>query len=150
MKGYHFDIIAETLTISRDFEQELVNRESDEYKLYHQLREDHPNLRLVRRTHATPKVYHASTGDVCKGNPNRGLTYNAMERFINALPEHDVYMKEFQKSKELAAALGKRPYTLARQWFQTQFPDYRRDPLKYLKEQPKLMLVSELTNEKAA
>lgn len=150
MKHYKFDIITETLTISHAFEQKLVNRESDEYRLYRQLREDHPNLKLARRTHATPRVYHASTGDVCKGNPNRGLTYESMERFIRALPEHKAYMEEFQKSKELAAALGKRPYTLARQWFQTQFPDYRKNPLKYLKEQPKLMLVSDITKENAA
>lgn len=76
MKHYKFDIITETLTISHAFEQKLVKRESDEYRLYRQLREDHPNLKLARRTHATPKVYHASTGDVCKGNPTGDLLMN--------------------------------------------------------------------------
>ena len=139
MKYYKFDVVNTTLTISSDFESALLNRKSEEYGLFQQLKEDFPTLKIVRRTHATPKAYHTKSGESFRCNQFKNLTYENMERFISALPSSEAYQKEYDFIKNTATKIQHNGYVLVRKWFTTQFPKFRKNPLFYLTNKPALV-----------
>ena len=50
MKNYKFDFNTQTLTITKDFAQKMMNPTSTEYQIYIQLRKDFPNFQMKERT----------------------------------------------------------------------------------------------------
>ena len=144
MKGYKLSLTAKTLTITKAFEEAWLDPESEEYKLYQRLMQEIPGLRVQRKTHDRPKKYITKQGEEFKHNPFKGLTEDNMEAFIEALSAHDAYEKQYKRAKEMAASFGMRPYTLARKWFLVQFPEYRKNPLLYLKKHPDVVDVKDL------
>ena len=144
MKGYKLSLTAKTLTITKAFEEAWLDPESEEYKLYQRLMQEIPGLRVQRKTHATPKKYTTKKGEEFKHNPFKGLTEDNMEAFIEALSDHEAYEKQYKRAKEMAASFGMRPYTLARKWFLAQFPEYRKNPLVYLKKHPDVVDVKDI------
>ena len=144
MKGYKLSLTAKTLTITKAFEEAWLDPESEEYKLYQRLMQEIPGLRVQRKTHATPKKYTTKKGEEFKHNPFRGLTDAQMKSFINALPDHEAYLEQYAFAEEHATAFSMRPYTLARKWFLAQFPEYRKNPLVYLKKHPDVVDVKDL------
>lgn len=144
MKGYKLSLTAKTLTITKAFEEAWLDPESDEYKLYRRLVQEIPGLRVQRKTHDRPKKYITKQGEKFEHNPFKGLTEANMEAFISALPDHEAYEKQYKLAKKMAASFGMRSYTLERKWFLAQFPEYRKNPLVYLKKQPALIEVKDL------
>ena len=144
MKGYKLSLTAKTLTITKAFEEAWLDPESEEYKLYQRLMQEIPGLRVQRKTHDRPKKYITKQGEEFKHNPFNGLTEDNMEAFIEALSDHEAYEKQYKRAKEMAASFGMRPYTLARKWFLVQFPEYRKNPLLYLKKHPDVVDVKDL------
>lgn len=69
---YKIDFVNNTLTMSKAFEDALNNPNSQEYKLFLQLRADFPGLTIIRKTRRAPK----------KARPNKNLTYKHMEQYI--------------------------------------------------------------------
>lgn len=146
MKKYKFDVIGKTLTLTADFVEEMNNPQSDEFALYQQFIKEIPGLKVVRKTHATPKSYKTKSGETFLHNQFKGLTYENMERFLSAIPNSEEYQAEYEYAKELAEDLRMKPYVLARDWFLTQFPKYRKNALAYLTEHPDLVKVADLAN----
>jgi len=144
MKGYKLSLTAKTLTITKAFEEAWIDPESEEYKLYQRLMQEIPGLQIQRKTHDRPKKYITKQGEKFKHNPFKGLTEDNMEAFIAALSDHEAYEKQYMRAKEMATSFGMRPYTLERKWFLAQFPEYRKDPLVYLKKHPKVVDVKDL------
>ena len=144
MKGYKLSLTAKTLTITKAFEEAWIDPESEEYKLYQRLMQEIPGLRVQRKTHNRPKKYITKQGEEFKHNPFKGLTEDNMETFISTLSDNEAYEKQYKRAKEMAASFGMRPYTLARKWFLTQFPEYRKNPLLYLKKHPDVVDVKDL------
>ena len=140
MKKYSFSVVSQTLTMSAAFEKAMIeNRESEENKLYMRLREDFPNLIVKRATHATPTLYRNSDGTKTARNKHNNLTYERMERFMNALPDGAEYIEAYKKNREIAEAMCASPYSAVSAWFMKQFPKFRSNPLFYLDNSPKVI-----------
>lgn len=148
--AYVIDFAAQTLTLTAAFADAANNPESEEYALLCQVQRDFPNLRIVRKTHATPTRYRNSDGTTTARNKHDGLTYERMERFVKALPNGEVYVDAYNNVREKAEAMCASPYAAVSGWFMEQFPDYRKAPLNYLRNQPKVIDFSAiLENAKA-
>ena len=150
MEKYKFDFTTKTLTITKAFAEKAENPETAEYNLLMKFQQDFPNLTIVRKTHRSPKKYHAKSGEVYNCNQFKNLKYENMERFINALPEGENKTQIFETYTFLRYDLGliqTNAYKLVREWFVKQFPHYRKNPLFYLKNEVKVIDLKEFTEE---
>lgn len=148
--AYVIDFAAQTLTLTAAFADAANNPESEEYALLCQVQRDFPNLRIVRKTHATPTHYRNSDGTTTARNKHDGLTYERMERFVKALPNGEVYVDAYNNVRKKAEAMCASPYAAVSGWFMEQFPDYRKAPLNYLRNQPKVIDFSTILAESKA
>lgn len=126
MNNYRFDFSTKTLFITKEFADNANNPESDEYSILLKFQQDFPQMRVKNRTHRTPSKYSNSNGSITSRNQFKGLTYNHMEHFINALPRSEDYVREYMFVKDIGG------YAATAKWFIEQFPNYRDDPLIYL------------------
>jgi len=131
MENYKINPVTKTLIVTSAFEKAMENAESEEYQLYVQLQHDIPGLTVTRRTHKTPSRYRSKSGEVFRCNQFKHLTYENMERFIAALPQHDELMEVYNYIKYDAGLVQISCYTAVRRWFVAQFPDLRKNPLRY-------------------
>ena len=144
MNAYKMDFVSKTLIITADFAKAMNDLKSEEYALYKQLMTDIPNLKVVRKTHASPKKCRSkSTGEVFNCNQFKNLTYENMETFMMALPNVDAYMTEYLFLRNHASDIQTNGYTLIRRWFVKQFPDYQKNPLTYIHTQPEVVSAAE-------
>lgn len=111
--NYRIDYAKMTLTMTSEFANHAYNPETEEYHILTRLRQDFPNLRIVRKTHRSPKT----------PNPAKGLTYERMEKHIRLHENADKLLDQFQKVKS-----ADRGYCYVKNWFLTQFPHYREVP----------------------
>lgn len=135
MEKYKFDFTTKTLTITKAFADNAENPASKEYKLLKRFQQDFPDITIVRRTHRTPKKYHAKSGEVYNCNQYKNLSYDKMERFMDALPEgesKDKVIEAYNYLRYSAGLVQTSTYKAVREWFVAQFPEYRKDPLFYL------------------
>ena len=139
MERYTFNPVAKTLVITAAFAKAMQDINSEEYALYTQLMADIPNLEIVRKTHKTPSKYQTKTGEKFNCNQFKNLTYDRMEKFIKALPKSESYLREYEFVKDFASAIQTNGYTVVRKWFVAQFPEFRKNPLFYLHNSPKLV-----------
>ena len=68
------------------------------------------------------------------------------------LPNGEEYMNEYLFLRNHASDIQTNGYTLVRRWFAKQFPQFRENPLSYLKKQPEVVSAAEAmedTNNKA-
>ena len=147
MEYYKLDVVARTFTVSQGFAKRMQDITSDEFELYSQFMEKIPTLRVVYRTHKTPSKYINKNNEVFHCNQFKNLTYANMERFIKALPQNEIYLKEFRFAKDTAAKIQTNAYTPVRLWFMKQFPEFRRNPLFYLHHIPDIVHVGEVIEE---
>ena len=138
-KSYVVDFASKTITLTAEFEKAMSDPNSSAYQTIQKLCADFPDMRIVRRTHRTPTSYTSKQGDVSACNPYKNLTYEKMERFMDALPNGAEYRKQYDFLKSPAAAIQTNGYSTVREWFIAQFPLYRKNPLFYLTETPKII-----------
>ena len=138
-QAYKVDFTTRTVTITAEFEKAMSNPEAAEYKIIRQLCADFPGMRIVKRTHRTPTHYTSKNGEKSACNPYKNLTYEKMEWFMDALPNGAEYRKQYDFLKSPAAAIQTNGYSTVREWFIAQFPLYRKNPLFYLTETPKII-----------
>lgn len=124
-QAYKVDFTTRTVTITAEFEKAMSNPEAAEYKIIRQLCVDFPGMRIVKRTHRTPTHYTSKNGEKSACNPYKNLTYEKMERFMDALPNGAEYRKQYDFLKSPAAAIQTNGYSTVREWFIAQFPLYR-------------------------
>ena len=134
MERFKFDAVSRTLVMSADFARAVAvaDEESAEYKLYLRMRKEIPDLKVERRTHASPTSYKGKNGKKTSYYPTKGLSYERMEKFMGALPEGQKYLDEY-KALKAVSGICPSPYAVVRQWFEKQFPLYRNNPLFYVK-----------------
>ena len=149
MEKFKFDVVSQTLTITAKFNEKMADRESDEYKLVMGFRADFPNLTIVRKTHKIPSHYTTKSGEKINCNQFKNLTYDRMEKFISALPQNVEYMSEYTVVKNFATSVKGNGYPLVREWFMTQFPEFRKNPLFYLSNTPQIVMASTFMAEQA-
>ena len=120
-QAYKVDFTTRTITITAEFEKAMSNPEAAEYKIIRQLCADFPGMRIVKRTHRTPTHYTSKNGEKSACNPYKNLTYERMERFMDALPNGAEYRKQYDFLKSPAAAIQTNGYSTVREWFIAQF-----------------------------
>ena len=111
--NYRIDFTKMTLTMTADFALKAYAPSTDEYEILPRLQRDFPRLRVVRKTHRSPKT----------ANPAKGLTYERMEKYIRLFDNADELMDQFQKVKS-----ADRGYQYVKAWFVKQFPHYKDVP----------------------
>ena len=139
MEKFSFDVVSQTLTITAKFAKMMNDTQSDEYKLVAKFRNDFPNLTITKKTHKSATNYTTKSGEKFNCNQFKNLTYDRMEKFISALPQSEGYLREYTFVKDFASAIQHNGYTLVRKWFVAQFPEFRKNPLFYLKHSPALV-----------
>ena len=141
MKAYLINFADNTISITADFAKKMNDPESVEYKTIAKIIKDFPKMEIVHRTHRTPTSYKTKSGDVCRCNQFKGLTYERMERFMDALPRAEEYRKQYDFIKETAV----NPYASTSKWFVAQFPFFRSNPLYYLNSSPEIISTSAIS-----
>ena len=111
--NYRIDFTKMTLTMTADFALKAYDPTTEEYEILTRLQKDFPRLRVVRKTHRSPKT----------ANPAKGLTYERMEKYIRLFDNADELMDLFQKVKS-----ADRGYQFVKAWFVKQFPNYKNIP----------------------
>lgn len=150
MERYKFDAASKTLTITAGYAKKLNDMDSDEFKHYNAMMEAIPGLVVVNRSHRSPsKCTSTATGEKFKCNQFKNLTYDNMERFIDALPHGKVYRQEYNFLRYYAACIQTNRYKLVRMWFVAQFPHFRKNPLFYVYNTPTVVKVSEVIDQEA-
>lgn len=114
---YKLDFVNNTLTMSKAFEEALNSPNSEEYKLFLQLRADFPGLTIIRKTRRAPK----------KARPNKNLTYKHMEQYMSVFQNADELLAQFKVVKECSKQQPS-PYKFVLDWFKKQFPKYKELP----------------------
>ena len=114
---YKIDFVNNTLTMSKAFEEALNNPNSEEYKLFLQLRADFPGLTIIRKTRRAPK----------KARPTKNLTYKHMEQYMSVFQNADELLAQFKVVRECSKQQSS-PYKFVRDWFEDQFPKYKELP----------------------
>lgn len=149
-KNYKLDVVSHTLTITREFEEKMMTPDTDEYILFKRFQEDIPNLVIVRRTHRSPRTYTNKQGEKFHCNQFKNLTYKNMENFIKAIPNSEAYLNEYKFMKDYAAKIQTNAYTLVRNWFMKQFPEFRTNPMFYIVKSPVVVPAKDVIKEKQA
>ena len=148
MKGYKVDFTASTITITADFAKKMNDPTSAEYKTISLIEKDFPQMKIINKTHKTPRKYVSkATGEEFNCNQFKNLTYKNMETFIMGLPSAEAYMEEYLFLKNYAAEVQTTGYTIIRRWFVTQFPDFRKNPIVYLTNQPAVVSDAEVADQ---
>ena len=147
MNAYKVDFVANTVTITAAFAKAMNDPTSAEYKIIAQIRKDFPEMEIIRKTHKTPSKYQTKTGEKFNCNQFKNLTYKNMETFIMGLPAAEAYMEEYLFLKNYAAEVQTNGYTIIRRWFVAQFPDFRKNPLAYLTNQPDVVSAAEVADQ---
>ena len=111
--NYRVDFAKMTLTMTADFAMKAYDPTTEEYAILTRLQHDFPRLRIVRKTHRSPKT----------ANPAKGLTYERMEKYIRLHENADELLDLFQKVKS-----ADRGYSYVKAWFVKQFPNYKNVP----------------------
>ena len=147
MNTYKVDFVANTVTITAAFAKAMNDPTSAEYKIIAQIRKDFPEMEIIRKTHKTPSKYQTKTGEKFNCNQFKNLTYKNMETFIMGLPSAEAYMEEYLFLKNYAAEVQTNGYTIIRRWFVAQFPDFRKNPIVYLTNQPAVVSAAEVADQ---
>ena len=143
MNTYKVDFVANTITITADFAKAMNNPNSKEYKTIAKVLKDFPDMEIIRKTHKTPTKYQTKSGETFNCNQFKNLTYKNMETFMMGLPNGEVYMAEYLFLRKHAAEIQTNGYALIRRWFVAQFPDFRKNPMAYITNQPKVIHAKE-------
>ena len=85
--------------------------------------------------------------DALQSNQFKNLTYDNMEIFIEALPNHEEYLTEFKFARYHASKLQTSGYVLVRRWFAAQFPKFRENPMFYLHNHPNLISFADIKEQ---
>ena len=149
-QAYKVDFTTRTITITAEFEKAMSNPEAAEYKIIRQLCADFPGMRIVKRTHRTPTHYTSKNGEKSACNPYKNLTYEKMERFMDALPNGAEYRKQYDFLKAYASGIQTNGYSIVRNWFVAQFPLYRKEPLFYLTGEHMVLSASDFLKKQEA
>ena len=149
-QAYKVDFTTRTVTITAEFEKAMSNPEAAEYKIIRQLCVDFPGMRIVKRTHRTPTHYTSKNGEKSACNPYKNLTYEKMERFMDALPNGAEYRKQYDFLKAYASGIQTNGYSIVRNWFVAQFPLYRKEPLFYLTGEHMVLSASDFLKKQEA
>ena len=83
MKGYKIDFTASTITITADFAKKMNDPTSAEYKTISLIEKDFPQMKIINKTHKTPRKYVSkSTGETFNCNQFKNLKYENTQSLL--------------------------------------------------------------------
>ena len=147
MERSNFDPMNKTLTITENFRKKMQDMESEEFQYYSKMIESVPGLKVLHRTHKTPRTYTTKDGQKFGCNPGKNLKYENMETFIAGLPNGKQYMEEYKFLKERAAIVQTSRHNLVKKWFLAQFPNFRTNPLLYIYQTPEVVSAEQFVTQ---
>ena len=115
--GYVFDVTCNTLTMTSAFARKASQAGTPEYKTVVQIQQDHPNVRIIRKTgSASTRINTVKFAD--------------MEYYIGLFPkERQAELKKrFEKTKALSITHAS-PYKYVLDWFLDYFHFFNADPM---------------------
>ena len=112
--SYNFDILTNTLTITKDFARKASQLNTPEYKTLLQFRNDNPNLKIVLREGA-------------KAQNGSGITFKQMEAFIKQCRDSESRLELYERVKALSK-VQRSPYKYVKDWFLTNYANYSEQP----------------------
>ena len=74
MKNFSLSLTTKTLTITKAFEDAVATGKGNEYETYKRLMEDIPDLKVIRKTHASPRKYVNKQGEQFNCNQFKNIT----------------------------------------------------------------------------
>ena len=147
MKNFTLSLTTKTLTITKAFEDAVATGKGDEYETYKRLMEDIPDLKVIRKTHASPRKYVNKQGEQFNCNQFKNLTFKNMEGFINGLSNSEEIFEAYNFLKKCGSLPQTSRYTAVRKWFVAQFPEFRKNPLFYLYNEVKVVDIAPFIEE---
>lgn len=147
MERSKFEPVSKTLVITEAFQKKMQDVTSEEFQYYAKLMIAIPDLKVVNRTHKTPRTYTTKEGETFHCNPSKNLKYANMENFIAGLPNGERYMKEYKFLKERAAVVQTSRHNLVKKWFLAQFPNFRTNPLFYIYQTPEVVSAEQFATQ---
>ena len=118
IKGYKINYSTNTISLNYKFAKSAQDFGSPEYSLLKQLREELPVMTIV--VEAGRKINTT--------NLKKRLTYDNIEKHINAYSNSTELLENFYRAIELSKPLAS-PYKYVCDWFYSQFPEYD-NPIK--------------------
>lgn len=118
VEGYKVNYASKTLTITKEFEALSQDPLSTQAQVIKAFREMFPDLRIVRKSHRPSK----------RVNPDAGLTYPKMEKYIRLHENSGELLRMFETVKDIATT-QKNPYLYTKTWFFQQFPNFYDMPV---------------------
>ena len=117
-KGYKINFATNTLVMNYKFYAASQEYGTDENNLVKAILADFPTLTVVVK----------AGRDVKTTNKNKRLTYENMEKHINAYENSAELLDVFETVKALSKTAAS-PYKYVTDWFVVQFPDYKKAPV---------------------
>ena len=118
MQGIKVDFITNTIIITKEFAALASDPTSEEYVTLNLLREENPKMKIATRSRKKSSK---------ERNPNKGLTYKFMRRFISVMDEKN--LSEFSRIQAYFEGFDMEStevYQNVKDWFVKQYPDYKR------------------------
>ena len=118
MQGIKVDFITNTIIITKEFAALASDPTSEEYVTLNLLREENPKMKIATRSRKKSSK---------ERNPNKGLTYKFMRRFICVMDEKN--LSEFSRLQAYYEGYdmeNAEVYQHVKDWFIETYPDYKR------------------------
>ena len=117
MQGIKVDFITNTIIITKEFAALASDPTSEEYVTLNLLREENPKMKIATRSRKKSSK---------ERNPNKGLTYKFMRRFISVMDEKN--LSEFSRKQAYFESFDMESaevYQKVKGWFIKQYPNYK-------------------------
>ena len=125
--SYRINFAANTLTVSKAFEEAAHDPFSDEYKILQKIRSDFPGLVISRKTRRPSK----------KARPNKNMSYDNMLKYMSVYENADALLAQFELVRRQSQKAAS-PYSYVLAWFNKQFPNHK-DILEKSEEKAKII-----------
>ena len=112
--SYSFDVLTNTVTISKDFASKASQLNTYEYKTLLQLRNDNPSMKIVIR-------------EGNKAKNGNGITFAQMEGFIRQCRDCESRLDTYERVKALSK-VQRSPYKYVKDWFLANYANYSEQP----------------------
>jgi hypothetical protein len=129
-KGYKIDFTTNTITMNYTFKKASEEYGTPEYNTLKGILADFPTMKTIVKAGREQK----------KASKYKNLTYKNMEQYISVLENAEEIMEVFKTIKRASKSQSS-SYQYVYNWFESQFPDFRKTPKfkdgKFIKEEEK-------------
>ena len=118
MQGIKVDFITNTIIITKEFAELASDHTTEEYVTLNLLKSENPKMKIATRSRKKSSK---------ERNPNKGLTYKFMRRYISVMDKDN--LQEFDEQLLYYESFyldNVTVYLKVKDWFVENYPDYER------------------------